>query len=163
MGMGNLVNEYKVKLVAFQLLAYIIIVFAIAYMVNSYGTDNNFYIKESIAGGLISLFAGILFLYLGSKTRTIKIYQNGLEYLNHRVMFRVKWDEIAVVKSFQDNSKQTENLIIITEDDRLLDISTAFFNKEKLIDAFNQIIGIVKTKENITIEDDRLWVKNISK
>lgn len=157
--MGNLVKEYKVKNTSFQLLAYILIVFAIAYMANSYGTGNNNYFIESITGGLITLFAGILFLYLGYKTKMIKIYQNGLEYLNHRVMFRIKWDEVAVVKSFQDRNKQTENLIIIADDDRLLDISTAFFNKDKLIEAFNQIIEIVKTKENITIEDDRLWIK----
>jgi hypothetical protein len=160
MGMGNLISEYKVKNTYFQLLAYILIVFAIAYMVNSYGISDKNYIFESITGGLIAFFAGLLFLYLGSKTKTIKLYQNGLEYLIQRVMFRAKWDEIAVVKSFQDRNKQTENLIIITEDERLLDISTAFFNKEKLMEAFNQIIKIVKTKENITIEDDRLWIKD---
>jgi hypothetical protein len=159
MGMGNLVCEYKVKNSAFQMLAYILIVFGLAYMANSYGRGDNNNFIESIAGGLIALSAGLLFLYLGSKTKAIKIYRNGLEYLNQRVLFRVKWDEVAVVKSFQDRNKETENMIIITEDERLLDISSAFFNKEKLIEAFNQIIEIVKTKETVTIEDDRLWIK----
>lgn len=113
------------------------------------------------ASGLFVLAVALFYFFwsYGNKKRSIIITDNKVEYTNPKLHFSAKFEDIILVKSFQDVNKSTENLIVMTEDDTL-SISSAFFDIEKLIDCYNKLITIAKNYDNITVEDDRAWAEN---
>jgi len=84
----------------------------------------------------------------------LRLYDDGIEYLQSKPKFSSNWNDIVLLKSFQELGKSSKNLILMTETDTL-SISSAFFKEEYLVEAFN-IIKDLK-RENICIEDDINW------
>jgi hypothetical protein len=155
--MSEKISEYSTKLKSFGYLAYLIIVLSIAYILNGAIDGEKESLSIAVSGGLLGLFAGGFLLYFSQKKRTLVIYNDKIEYLKPNVEFASSWDNIILVKSFQEMNRKTENLVIMTRDEEILSISTAFFDKDKLISAYRDIHKLLNGREGITFEDDRQW------
>ena len=157
--MSKLISEYSTKLKSFGYLSLLIIIISVTYMISGITSGYEKLLSQSVSIGLLGLFAGGFLFYFGQKKRTIQIYDDKIEYLKPKIDFSANWDEVVLVKSFKEINKETENLIIMKKDDDILSISTAFFDRNKLISAYNDIRNLQKNNEKITFEDDRLWGK----
>ncbi|MBX3042760.1 MAG: hypothetical protein KIT33_12665 [Candidatus Kapabacteria bacterium] len=155
--MSELYSEYSTKLKSFSYLSFLIIVLSGAYLVSGLIAGDKQSLSESVSGGLLGLFAGGFLYHFSRKKRTLKLYPDKIEYLKPQPEFTANWDDIILVKSFQEMNRRTENLVIMTKDEQVLSISTAFFDREKLINAFRDIQIILSERSGITFEDDRKW------
>jgi hypothetical protein len=155
--MSELVKEFSTKLKSFQLLAYIILLFSVAYIINDFNPNDKESLSISISIGLLGLFASGFLFYFGQKKRTIKLYNDKIEYVKSGIEYSADWKDVILVKSFKEIDRKTENLIIMTQDENIFSISTAFFDRDKLIACFNEIIKINSNRNNFTVEDDRDW------
>ncbi len=163
--MSRLISEYSVKLTSFKILGWIMVLISVLYIIDGMSSGNQDKITESLTGGIVGLLISGVFFYFGKKTRTIRIFSDGIEYIQSNKVFSVEWDNIALIKTFRENGKQSENLVIMTEDEQLINISSAYFDKLKLSAAFNDIVKFVNdelTLNTITIEDDCGWLKESS-
>lgn len=154
--MSELFKEYSVKLKAFSLLANLIFIFSIAYMLNVMITGNKDSISSALSLGILGLIAGLFLFYFSRKKRTLHIYNDKIEYSKPKVEFSALWEDVVLIKTFKEVNKQSENLILMTKDESILSISTAFFEREKLIAAFKDMKFLLADK-NIRFEDDRDW------
>ncbi len=150
---GQLIKEFSVKLISFKLIGGILILMSVLYFINGLGTNPET-MSESFSGSFLGLIVGIFFLYFSTKQRMLRLYDDGIEYLQSKPKFSSNWNDIVLLKSFQELGKSSKNLILMTETDTL-SISSAFFKEEYLVEAFN-IIKDLK-RENICIEDDINW------
>ena len=155
--MSKIISEYSTKLKSFSYLAYLIIVLSIAYIINGAIDGDKESLSIAVSGGLLGLFAGGFLLYFSQKKRTLVIYNDKIEYLKPKVEFTSSWDDIILVKSFQEMNRKTENLVIMTKDEEILSISTAFFDRDKLVSAYRDIHKLLNSRDDITFEDDRQW------
>ena len=156
-------NEPKVfsaKLKAFRFLSYLILAFSVVYIVNSFRSFEPEQITGILSGGLFALVIAAFFWVIGKRERKIIVSDNGIEYITQKKEFETTWDKLILIKSFREEKKETENMILLNEDDSFLSISTAFFDRHILLDAFEYIVQKAEDHDNITIEDDRLWLKN---
>lgn len=156
--MSELINEYSTKLKSFSYLSFLIIVVSVSYMISGIIEGDKESLSRAISGGLLGLFAGGFIFYFSQKKRTLSIYKDKIEYLKPKVEFSELWENIILVKSFKEINRKTENLVIMTSDERILSISTAFFEREKLIKAFREIHNLLMDKKEVTFEDDRDWL-----
>lgn len=154
MSYGKIISEYSVKLTSFQLLGGGIIFMSIIYFLNDYGTNYEV-LSRIISLLIIGLAVGGFFIFFGNKKRSLIIYENGVEYKEGKVKFEANWNDIILLKSFQEMGKSASNLIIMKEDEDHLSLSSAFFKIEYLIAAFKDIQSL--NLDNITIEDDLNW------
>lgn len=154
--MSELKREFKTKLKAFQYLGIMVIIASIALMI-SFFDPNDAEMKSKVFsfGGLAGFFGAFL-LYFGFKERKIQIYDNKIEYHTSKLVFESSFENLALVKTYQEQGKKSENLILMKEDDTVVTISDAFFPHYLLKDAFHEL---VKLSENysFTIEDDLNW------
>ena len=157
--MSKLISEYSTKLKSFRYLSYLLLLISVTYLLSGIIDGDKQSLSESVSIGLLGIFAGGFLFYFAQKKRTIQIYDDKIEYLKPKIDFSANWDEVVLVKSFKEINKETENLIIMKKDDDILSISTAFFDRNKLISAYNDIRNLQKNNEKITFEDDRLWGK----
>lgn len=156
--MSELVHEYTTKLKSFQLLSFVIFIFTITYVINGIIPGEEQSLSQPISYGILGLFAAGFLFYFGQKKRSILIYNDRIEYRKTKSEFIANWSDIVLVKSFSEMGKKTESLILMTSDDELLTISSAFFDREKLISAFNKIVELNTGREDLTVEDDRNWL-----
>ncbi|HRP02658.1 MAG TPA: hypothetical protein PLE30_08430 [Candidatus Kapabacteria bacterium] len=154
---GNVLKSYTVKMKAFQALGAGIIFMALIYSFGAYA-PNKEALSNIILLSFISLAFGVYLLIIGNKRRTLTIFERGVEYKESTVNFSAQWEDIILLKSFQELGKKTTNLIIIKENEELLTISSAFFDSEHLINAFNYINNL--KLPNITVEDDLKWLNH---
>lgn len=154
MSNGKIISEYSVKLTSFQLLGGGIIFMSIIYFLNDFGTTNEV-LSRIVSLLIIDIIVGGFFLYFGNKKRALIIYENGVVYKEGKVKFEANWDDIILLKSFQEMGKSASNLIIMKENEDHLSISSAFFKIEYLIAAFKDVQSL--NIENITVEDDLNW------
>lgn len=159
--MSEKYSEYSTILKTFKYLAFLIFAFSIAYLLSGVLDGSKEALSKSVSAGLLGIGAGAFLLYFGNKKRTITIYHDRIEYLKPKIDFEAKWDDVILVKSFQEISRKTENLVVMTNDERILSISTAFFDRDKLISAFRDIKNLLSNRDNITFEDDRQWGDNL--
>lgn len=155
--MSDKISEYSTKLKSFTYLAFLILVLSGSFLVSGIIDGDTQSLSESVSGGLLGLFAGFFLLYFGNKKRTLVIYSDKIEYLKPEIDFESSWNDVVLVKSFQEMNKKSENLIIMTKDEQILSISTAFFDRDKLVSAFRDMKHLLKDRPEITFEDDRLW------
>lgn len=156
--MSELIREYSTKLKTFQYMAFIVLVFSFAYVLSEFNPSDPESLSSSISMGILGLILSGFLFYFGSKTRIIKLYDDKIEYIKGKTEFSSDWNDIVLAKSFKEQNRNTENMILMTENEQILDISTAFFDKKKLIECYNEIVEINKNRENFTIEDDRNWL-----
>lgn len=150
-------KEYVSKPKEFIYLATLILGFGVAYLLLKFDfSANNKDFMSLIWGFALFLALFLTFWSYGKKKRIIRIDEIGIEYYNPKLNFTANFSDIILVKSYQEMEKSTENLIVMTEDNTL-SISTAFYEKAKLVDVFNSMIAIAPKYPNIKIEDDRLW------
>jgi hypothetical protein len=155
--MNNLISEYSTKLKSFKLLSILILSISIIYLLSGILDGSKQVLTETVSISLLGIFGGSFLFYFGQKKRTIQIYDNKIEYLKPEINFSANWEDVILVKSFKELNRKTENLIIMTKDEELLSISTAFFDRDKLVAAFKDIKNNFSDKSNITFEDDRNW------
>lgn len=154
------IKRYAVKLKAFQFLSYLIIIFSVAFIITASSIGNRNESAQEIAYGVMGLIGGAFIYYFGRKERKFLIFSDRIEYWTSKVEFIGEWDNISLVKSYQEMGKKAEYLVIMREDERVLKISTAFFDRELLIQLFNDLIDISKDYKYMTIEDDLNWSNN---
>lgn len=157
--MSKLISEYSTKLKSFRYLSYLLLLISVTYLLSGIMDGDKQSLSESVSIGLLGIFAGSFLFYFGQKKRTLQIFDDKIEYLKPQIDFSADWEDVVLVKSFKEMNKETENLIIMKKDDEILSISTAFFEKDKLISAYNDIHSLQKNNEKITFEDDRQWAK----
>lgn len=160
--MSSLISEYSVKLTSFKYLSLIMFVISGLYIINGISSGNQESITESLTGGIIGLLIAVFFYYFGKKTRRIAIYEDKLLYTQSNKTFSTDWDNLALVKTYQEEGKNSENLIIMTEDEQIINISSAYFDRYKLIQAYRDIYNHVTntiSNNTVTFEDDRGWLK----
>ena len=156
-------NEPKVfsaKLKAFNYLSYLILAFSVVYIINSFRSYEPEQITGIVSGGIFALIIAAFFWVIGKRERKIIVSDNGIEYISKKKEFETTWDKLILIKSYREEKKETENMILLNEDDSILSISTAFFDRHVLLDAFEYIVKKAEEYENISVEDDRLWLKN---
>ncbi|MFA5511786.1 MAG: hypothetical protein WC313_04985 [Candidatus Kapaibacterium sp.] len=158
--MSEQISEYSTTLKSFTYLSYLIIILSILYIVTGVMDGDKEALAQSFSGGLLGLFAGGFLNFFGRKKRTLKISKEKVEYHNPKVVFSADIGDIVLVKSFKEMNRKTENLVVMTSDENILTISTAFFSRNKLISAFNDLKKLSTEYPDITFEDDRAWGEN---
>lgn len=156
--MSEVKKEYKTKLKTFQYLGILILIATAAYVLSFIDLDDPISKSKVFSYGALSAFVGAFFLYFGFKERKLLIFNDKVEYHTSKLVFESTLDDLAMVKSFQEQGKNSENLILMKNNDEILSISTAFFPKEYLISAFNELLK-TDPKYEITFEDDLNWKK----
>lgn len=160
--MSNLISEYTVKLTSFKYLSWVMAGISVIYILSGVTSGDQEKITEALSGGIIGLLIALFFYYFGKKTRKISIFDDKLQYTQSNKTFSTSWENLALVKSYQEDGKQSENLLIMTEDEQLVNISSAYFERLKLIAAYKDIYNFVSENfetNSITFEDDRNWLK----
>lgn len=160
--MSNLISEYTVKLTSFKYLSWVMAGISVIYILSGVTSGDQEKITEALSGGIIGLLIALFFYYFGKKSRKISIFDDKLQYTQSNKTFSTSWDNLALVKSYQEDGKQSENLLIMTEDEQLVNISSAYFERLKLIAAYKDIYNFVSENfetNSITFEDDRNWLK----
>jgi hypothetical protein len=135
---------------------------SVIYILSGVTSGDQEKITEALSGGIIGLLIALFFYYFGKKTRKISIFDDKLQYTQSNKTFSTSWENLALVKSYQEDGKQSENLLIMTEDEQLVNISSAYFERLKLIAAYKDIYNFVSENfetNSITFEDDRNWLK----
>jgi hypothetical protein len=135
---------------------------SVIYILSGVTSGDQEKITEALSGGIIGLLIALFFYYFGKKSRKISIFDDKLQYTQSNKTFSTSWDNLALVKSYQEDGKQSENLLIMTEDEQLVNISSAYFERLKLIAAYKDIYNFVSENfetNSITFEDDRNWLK----
>jgi len=158
--MNTLISEYSVKLTSFKILGWIMALISLLYIIDGVSSGNQDKITEALTGGIVGLLISAFFFYFGKKSRTIRVFQDGVEYIQSNKVFIAYWENIALVKTFREDGKQSQSLVIMTEDEQIITISSAYFDLTKLKAAFNDIVDFINNKLNgntITIEDDCEW------
>lgn len=158
--MQNEPKVFSAKLKAFRFLSYLILAFSVVYIVNSFKSYEPEQLTGIVSGGLFALIIASFFWVIGKRERKIIVSDKGIEYLTQKKEFETTWDKLILIKSFREEKKETENLILLNEDETILSISTAFFDRHILLDAFEYIVKKAEKYKNISVEDDRLWLKN---
>lgn len=154
------IKVFSVRLKTFKYLAYLIVIAGFAYVIDAVSRNTPESLSGAFTYGLIVLIVGGFFFYFGRKERSFKFYEDRVEYWTSNNSFIAKWEDIALIKSFQEMGKTSEDLIIMKENEETLSVSTAFFDKFVLNDVFKELVEVSKVNEHITIEDDRLWLEN---
>lgn len=153
-------KSYESKAKDFNWLGWAIIGFTVIVVV----MKTDFFTKGSILvalGGLvIGGLVGAFFIFYGNKIRKIVLTAKGIEYYNPKLYFSVRYEDMILIKSFQDIKKSTSELVILTED-KSYSVASTFYDKTKLIQCFRDLCEIAKDYPQITIEDDRLWLKEV--
>ncbi|MBS4001115.1 MAG: hypothetical protein KGZ71_11605 [Desulfobulbaceae bacterium] len=160
--MSNLISEYKVNLTSFKYLSWLMTGISVIYILSGVTSGDQEKITEALTGGIIGLLIALFFYYFGKKSRTISIYADKLQYTQSNKTFSTTWENLALVKSYQEDGKQSESLIIMTEDEQLVNISSAYFERIKLIAVYKDIYNFVNENfenHSVTFEDDRNWLK----
>ncbi len=150
---------YSSKPKEFKLLALFMLISAVAWaatMMDFSNLGDNYMQPAGLT--VIGLALFFLFWGYGNKNRRIVLSNDKIEYMNPKTTFSAKYSAITVVKSFRDMNKNTDNLVILTEEDTL-SVSAAFFDRKLLIKCFQELNEIAKKNENIIVEDDRLWLE----
>lgn len=150
-------KRYGVRLKAFQYLSYIILVFSGVFLLDATTSANVAANADRISIGIMGLIGGGFIFYFGRKQRKFLIFADRIEYWTSKCEFEATWNELELVKSFQELDKKPEYLVLMTSDNRVLKISTSFFDRELLIAVFLDLLAISKNNEFMTIEDDLAW------
>lgn len=156
--MSELKKEYKTKLKTFQYLGIMILVATAAFVLSNIDLSDAESKSKVLSMGALMAFSGGFMLYFGMKERKLQIYDDKIEYHTSKLAFDTTFDDLAMVKSFQEQGKSSYNLILMKENDEILSISTAFFPQEYLVSAFNDLLK-TDPEYNITFEDDLGWKK----
>ncbi len=154
--MNSTKNQFVSKPVYFSYIGFLVLAFSLTFFFNEFENIQDFN-NNSLLYVLLSLIASSLFFFLGSKKRIISFDDTGISYTSSNMPFIAKWDEIMLIKSFQELGKSPENLIIIKNNEELQTISSSFFNIDTLMTAFREICKESSKYPNITIEDDLKW------
>jgi hypothetical protein len=152
---------FAARLNSFKFIAYFILAFGFMLVINSLagGFDKLSENSTTFVSGILTILAGLFFLRYSKKERKFIINAQGIEYHTSKPDYTVSWEELVLLKSYQEESKSTENLILMDKNENVLSVSTAFFEESKLKSAFRYIAGNIKDFENIKIEDDRSWLE----
>lgn len=151
-------KTFSSRLNSFKFIAYLIIGMGGAYTINALFNYPDLD-KASLIAGVITIVLGIFFYLQSRKTRKIIVDDFGIEYHTSKLMFRVGWDDLMLLKSFQEQGKKSENMVLIDNDENVLTVSDAFFDEYELRNAFKCIADKIKDHDKISIEDDRNWLK----
>ncbi len=155
-------NEFVTKPVYFSYVGFLVLTFSLTFMFNEINNLTDLK-NNSFLYVLLSLLVSFLFFFLGNRKRIISINEEGFTYTSSNMPFIAKWEEIMLIKSFQELGKTSENLVIIKNNDELQTISSSFYNIDILQKAFRELCKESAKYPNITIEDDLNWNENIIK
>jgi hypothetical protein len=151
-------KSYESKAKDFNWLGWAIIGFTLLLVV----MKTDFFTKGSVLmaiGGLVlGCLVGIFFIFYGNRVRKIVLTAKGVEYYNPKLDFSVRYEDMILIKSFQDIKKTTSELVILTET-QSYSVASTFYEKAKLVQCFRDLCEIAKDFPQITIEDDRLWLE----
>lgn len=150
---GKIIKDYSVKLTSLSVIGYAIIFMSLIYFLNFMKVKSGF--NEVLLALILGIVIGGFFLFFGNKKRTLTIYEKGVEFSESTVKFSSSFEDLALIKSFEEMGKTSSNLILMKENEEILSISSSFFKKEYLIEAFN-LISKVKS-DTTSIEDDLNW------
>lgn len=155
--MSQLIKEYKTKLKVFQYLGALVLIAAIVFMMNYYDANSVEMKSKVFSFGAIAGFMSAFLFYFGFKERKLSIYDDSIEYQTSKAVFSSSFEDLALVKSFQEQGKKSEYLILMKENDEVLKLSDAFFPNDYLKGAMTEL-SKVASKYEITIEDDLQWL-----
>ncbi|MEI6090097.1 MAG: hypothetical protein WCR42_06575 [bacterium] len=151
-------KSYESKAKDFNWLGWAIIGFTALLVI----MKTDFFTKGSILmalGGLVlGGLVGVFFILYGNRVRKIVLTDTGIKYFNPKLDFSVRYQDMILIKSFQDIKKTTSELVILTED-KSYSVASTFYDKTKLIQCFRDLCEIAKDYPQIKIEDDRLWLE----
>lgn len=155
------IKTFSVKLKSFKYLAYLIFIFSIVYIINIVRLGTQEAISDAISLGIIAVIFGGFFWYFGNKTRKFVFYEDRLEYHTSKKQFESSWENVNFVKTYREESKNSDNLVITTVNEEILTVSQAHFQADVLIRVLEEIV-VFKDKYNpeIVIDDDRNWLSS---
>ncbi len=153
-------KKFSAKLKSFKFIALFILAFGVTITFNSLIDGLDKLPENSIVftSGILTILVGLFFLRYSRKERTIIVDGNGVEYHTSKPEYNVSWSDLVLVKSFKEEGKNTENLILMDKNEEVLSVSSAFFERDKLISAFRYIIENIPESCDTNIEDDRKWL-----
>jgi hypothetical protein len=157
--------EYKtitVSLKSFLYFGILIFVFSLFLTVNSYISisSSESFVKNNLTGTFIGLIVGIVFVVIGMKKRKIVFEEKNIKYSTSKTIFEANYDEINLIKTFINPANKSENLMIFVDETRLFSFSTSFFPREKLIDAYNELLAKCENyieNNELTIDNELEW------
>lgn len=154
-------KKFSAKLKSFKFIALFILAFGVTITFNSLvdGLDKLSENSMVFTSGILTILVGLFFLNYSRKKRTIIVDANGIEYHTSKPDYTVNWSDLVLVKSFREEGKNTENLILMDKNEEVLSVSSAFFERDKLISAFRYIVKNIQESGNTKIEDDRNWLE----
>lgn len=154
-------KKFSAKLKSFKFIALFILAFGVTITFNSLvdGLDKLSENSMVFTSGILTILVGLFFLNYSRKKRTIIVDANGIEYHTSKPDYTVNWSDLVLVKSFREEGKNTENLILMDKNEEVLSVSSAFFERDKLISAFRYIVKNIPESGNTKIEDDRNWLE----
>jgi hypothetical protein len=154
------VPEFKesVRLTSFYYIGIFLVVMSLVYGFNALGTGNQDYINESFAAVIIGVILGLFAFYFGNKKREIRIYEESFTYKAGKSSLEIKIEDIDVLRSERPEGKNMEDMVIFDKNNIEYRITSAYFNREKLIKAFIHLASKLENYEYGEIEDERGWL-----
>ncbi len=156
--MSQLIKTFSQKLNAFKYLSYLIFFVVLVYAINGIDFNDKNSLSEIFSISLLGLFASGFLFYFGNKERLLSIYQEKVEYKKSIIDFEANMKDIVLIKTFREINSKTDSLIIMTNDENILSISTAFFDMDKLLEAMKLLVEINQKRDDFRVEDDRNWL-----
>ena len=153
----------SVKLKSFSLIGYLMLGLGLVYSASLIiGADpHSPKFADGVTGGAIAIAAGCTLLIMGNKKRTFKILEDRVEYWASKLIFSAKYEDIEVLKTYHEGERKSSYLAIVASEERLLTVSSAYFEPEKLAEVFNELSERVAGIDTALVEDDLNWLKKL--
>lgn len=151
--------EYKVKLTSFLYIGAILITAGLVYIAGMFYSQHPgaVYKEEVLSGGLLGIIVGIIFLFLGSKSRKIVLSEEKFEYWTSKPNFVANYKDIELLKIFSDGERNSKILLIIDKEGNNLSVSSSFFNVDMLKNASIDLHSKLKNSD-CEIVDELGWL-----
>ncbi len=152
-------KEYTAKLKSFTVLGWIILAAGLIYLFQALNSHVPDAFRQAMPGGFVTVLFGLAFLFFGTKSRKVVLSADSIEYWASGKKFEAAWHDVAALKTMKEPKRKSENLVILTESEKILTISSAWFAPEKLKEVFRDMAALAASHPEITIEDDCNWLK----
>ena len=111
-------------------------------------------------GVLIPLIVGAVFCYVGLLGRKFSFLEQEIKYSTTKLVFQARYDEINLLQTFHDKQTNSDNFLIFVDEDKILSLSSNFYQEDKLKEIYNELIlrcSEYIEKNELTIEDELNW------
>lgn len=149
-------KDIVIKLKSFTMLGYILIVFSVVYSAATYlsvqakGGNPN----ESLIGGVVLLAIAAVFIYFGTKKRTLSFYDDFFEYRTNKVMFREKYSDIMILKSYYEKGRSSINILFVSYEDEEHKLTSAHYGESIIKEIFRIIYQKSNGNPDFVLEDE---------